>query len=139
MRQENGNVVDDSLSESREWFGRTIRDVRANNPNGGAALSTRLAHPAATLGARREVETTPTALLPKPGARVERTGRNRVAVGEVSWPMTQGSSCLATLGIETESRWDSRMLWMIHYRNRENGSGAQSGTCVRTILTGLRP
>ena len=81
----------------------------------------------------------------------ERTGHNRVAVGEVSWPMTQGSSCLATLGIETESRWDSWMswtrkcvkrtgtLWMIHYRNRENGSGAQSGTCVRTILTGLRP
>src|SRR5882672_12972360 len=28
---------------------------------------------------------------------------------------------------------------MIHYRNCENGSGAQSGTCVRTIPTGLCP
>ena len=33
---------------------------------------------------------------------------NRVAVGDVSRTMTQGSSCLATLGSGTESRWDSR-------------------------------
>src|SRR6266496_4473621 len=35
-------------------------------------------------------------------------GLNRVAVGEVCRTMTQGSSCLATLGSGTESRWDSR-------------------------------
>src|SRR5207249_11152283 len=33
---------------------------------------------------------------------------NRVAVGDVSRTITQGSSCLATLGSGTESRWDSR-------------------------------
>src|SRR6266536_4523864 len=36
-------------------------------------------------------------------------GLNRVAVGYVSRTMTQGSSCVATLGFGTESRWDSRM------------------------------
>ena len=39
--------------------------------------------------------------------RAMRNGRNRVAVGEVCWTMTQGSSLLATLGWGTESRWDS--------------------------------
>src|SRR5437667_10528369 len=102
MRQENGNVVDDSLSESREWFGRTIRDVRANNPNGIASFSPRLARPAPTLGARREVETRQTALWRKPGARAERTGRNRVAVGEVSWRRTQDRSGKATVGLRGE-------------------------------------
>src|SRR5438552_1359776 len=50
----------------------------------------------------------------------ERTGHNRVAVGEVSWPMTQGSSCLATLGFETESRWDSRMGLNTEMRRANN-------------------
>src|SRR5438552_8549392 len=35
-------------------------------------------------------------------------GLNRVAVGDVCRTMTQGSSCLATLGSGTESSWDSR-------------------------------
>src|SRR5438876_1220073 len=35
-------------------------------------------------------------------------GLNRVAVGDVSRTITQGSSCLATLGSGTESSWDSR-------------------------------
>jgi len=39
--------------------------------------------------------------------RKDRMGRNRVAVADVGWTMTQGSSCLATLGFGTESRWDS--------------------------------
>ena len=34
-------------------------------------------------------------------------GRNRVAVGNDLRTATQGSSCLATLGFGTESRWDS--------------------------------
>src|SRR5471032_3142616 len=33
-------------------------------------------------------------------------GRNRVAVGNFLRTMTQGSSCLATLGFGPESRWD---------------------------------
>ena len=33
--------------------------------------------------------------------------RNRVAVGDVCWTITQGSAFRATLGFETESRWDS--------------------------------
>jgi len=37
-------------------------------------------------------------------------GRNRVAVGNVSWTMPQGSAFRATLGFGTESRWDSRTL-----------------------------
>jgi hypothetical protein len=35
-------------------------------------------------------------------------GRNRVAVGNVCWTLTQGSRCTATLGFEPESLWDSR-------------------------------
>ena len=62
-----------------------------------------------TLGARSEIESTPTALWLRSGARGrERMGLNRVAVGDVSRTMTQGRSCLATLGSGTESRWDSR-------------------------------
>jgi len=38
-----------------------------------------------------------------------RNGRNRVAVGNDLRTATQGSSFLATLGFETESRWDSQM------------------------------
>ena len=39
--------------------------------------------------------------------RAMRNSRNRVAVGNVGWTLTQGSSCLATLGFGPESRWDS--------------------------------
>ena len=35
-------------------------------------------------------------------------GRNRVAVGNFLRTLTQGSSCLATLGFGPESRWDSQ-------------------------------
>ena len=40
---------------------------------------------------------------------MKRNGRNRFAVGNVGVKLTQGSSCLATLGFGTESRWDSPM------------------------------
>ena len=33
--------------------------------------------------------------------------RNRVAVDDIRLTITQGSSCLATLGFGPESRWDS--------------------------------
>jgi hypothetical protein len=37
----------------------------------------------------------------------KRHGRNRVAVDDICGKMTQGSAWGATLGFETESRWDS--------------------------------
>jgi hypothetical protein len=49
-------------------------------------------------------------------------GRNRVAVGDVWWTATQGSSCLATLGFGKESRWDSRV--------------AQKGVAAKGRVTG---
>ena len=48
--------------------------------------------------------TTPTGLRQAGRAR----GRNPFRVGEVWFTVSQGSSCLATLGWRTESRWDSR-------------------------------
>ena len=39
---------------------------------------------------------------------MKRNGRNRVAVGNFVRTLTQGSSCHATLGFGTESRWDSK-------------------------------
>ncbi len=60
-------------------------------------------------------------------------GRNRVAVGNVGGPLTQGSACLATLGFGTESRWDSRTV-------RVSGGVIKSNRVwARTIPKGLRP
>jgi hypothetical protein len=39
--------------------------------------------------------------------RRKRNGRNRVAVDDVAWTLTQGSAFCATLGFGKESRWDS--------------------------------
>ena len=47
---------------------------------------------------------TPTGLHETDGAR----GCNPFRVGDVWLTVSQGSSCLATLGWRTESRWDSR-------------------------------
>src|SRR3989442_2834200 len=105
MRRANNKVVDDSLSELREWFGRTIRDVRANNPNGIASFSPRLARQRKPWVRVRKGKQRQRRCGPGQARGRERTGHNRVAVGEVSWPMTQGSSCLATLGFGPQSRW----------------------------------
>jgi len=54
------------------------------------------------------METTPMALRPMFVCARKWMGRNRVAVDDIFGTMTQGSSHLATLGFETESRWDSK-------------------------------
>jgi hypothetical protein len=62
----------------------------------------------ATLGAQRLNISTPTGLwLTNIVRRPNGNSRNRVAVGDMLWAITQGSSFLATLGLEPESRWDS--------------------------------
>ena len=73
------------------------------NPNGIASRSPGLrgtSYPGWTVIAG----TTPTGLRQTGHAR----GRNPFRVGEVWFTVSQGSSCLATLGWMTESRWDSR-------------------------------
>jgi hypothetical protein len=89
-----------------------------------------------------------------------KNGRNRVAVGEVCWTMTQGSSLLATLGWETESRWDSAWLragcagtaarpgWFFldkisigrkdKMRNRKNHPFAENPNGISSFSPGLR-
>src|SRR5207247_2057852 len=56
-------------------------------------------------------------------------GLNCVAVGDVSRTMTQGSSCLATLGSGTESRWDSRT-------ERDSASSASRRRIASTEMFG---
>jgi len=75
----------------------------------------------ATLGSRWEVETTPKALWPRPGARAgahgsqSRCGWGGFSADDPGERRTTGTmfrfakgSCLATLGFGTESRWDSQ-------------------------------
>ena len=50
----------------------------------------------------RQMSSTPTGLRPP----CPNEGRNPVGVDHRQAPITQGSSCLATLGWRTESRWD---------------------------------
>ena len=52
-------------------------------------------------------------------------GRNRVAVGNHLRMVTQGSSCLSTLGFGTESRWDSQTAAFI-YRCYESDSQSKN-------------
>ena len=59
----------------------------------------------ATLGKPLKMFSTPTGVVAGEMRAVRnRNGRNRVAVGDVCWMLTQGSSFLATLGFGTESR-----------------------------------
>lgn len=55
----------------------------------------------------------------------KRKGRNRVAVDEVGGTPTQGSACDATLGLETESRWDSQTDARARERLRHDAVRAQ--------------
>jgi hypothetical protein len=50
--------------------------------------------------------------------------RNAVGVGNIFVELTQGSSCVATLGFEAESLWDS---WAAALMN--------SGVCLRLSMT----
>ena len=78
-----------------------------------------------TLGEHGKSGTTPTGLWPTSRERTKRKGRNRVAVGNFLRTLTQGSSCLATLGFGSESRWDSRMARK-RGTNRASDSGADN-------------
>jgi len=49
----------------------------------------------------------------------ERKGHNRFAVGNVWGTLTRSGSFLATLGLEAESRWDSRWVLLALLRNRD--------------------
>mgnify|MGYP001546003292 CR=1 FL=1 len=63
----------------------------------------------ATLGERNYIFNNPNGVVAN-GTRDggNRNGRNRVAVENILGTLTQGSSCLATLGFGPESRWDSQ-------------------------------
>src|SRR6266511_2326465 len=62
-------------------------------------------------------------------------GLNRVAVGDVSRTMTQGSSCLATLGYRTESRlgfWNgARLCESQQVRQHGDGCMFPPQPCIR--------
>src|SRR5438874_3775240 len=60
-------------------------------------------------------------------------GRNRVAVGDVSWLMTQGSRVAATLGFGSGSPWDSPNA---QFKNRSSQSSGTRHQPQRP--TGLR-
>ena len=72
-------------------------------------LRPKVGAPAPTLGHRSNKSSTATRLWRMWRAMDGRDGRNRVAVGNDLRTVTQGSSCLATLGFGSESRWDSQM------------------------------
>src|ERR1043166_4503603 len=78
-------------------------------PQRGIGLQPKVGAPAPTFGERGN-----------PGTTSTRLWRNHAVKTEMEWPqprcgwgclrtVTQGSSCLATLGFGTESRWDSRL------------------------------
>src|SRR5688572_13821641 len=77
-------------------------------PQRGIGLQPKVGAPAPTLG-HRETNQQPQRGCGQCRARwTEGNSRNRVAVGNYLRMLTQGSSCLATLGFGTKSRWDSR-------------------------------
>ena len=77
----------------------------------------------ATLGHDAEMVSTATRLWRMLRAMTDGNGRNRVAVGNFLWTLTQGSSCLATLGFGAESRWDALL--------RRNSSSRECRKSVR--------
>ena len=80
-----------------------LTSVPFPNPNGIVSQSPGLrgtSYPGLTIIA----DTTPTGLRQIGCAR----GRNPFRVEDIWFTISQGSSCLATLGWRTESRWDSR-------------------------------
>jgi len=82
------------------------------NPKGIVTSSPRLR--GTTLGHSSEINSTATRLWQNPVLRRKRNCRNRVAVGNVCWTITQRSSFFATLdGISQASRrnpWDCRFF-----------------------------
>src|SRR5262249_45532894 len=60
--------------------------------------------------------------------RMPGTGRNPVGVDAILTPISQGSSCLATLGFGAESLWDSQS---VATDDLGNGKGRISLFCTR--------
>src|SRR5438552_18334609 len=71
-------------------------------------FQTRVASLRATLGKQRNVSTTPTGLRLVSWCGHLPSGCNPFVVVFLSTRLSQGSSSVATLGFEIESRWDSR-------------------------------
>src|SRR2546427_217941 len=80
---------------------------RIEQPQRGCGSKPKVGAHAPTLGERSKTGTTATRLWPTSHATDGTNGRNRVAVGNVCWTVTQGSAFRATLGFGSESRWDS--------------------------------
>src|SRR5947207_568335 len=123
--------------------GRLIRRARVcdvcdpqtrapNNPKGIAASSPRLACNAylGCPGGKWKQRQRRCGKRHAPGRK--RIGRNRVAVGDVSRTVTQGSSSLATLGFGTESRWDSRTERDSASRSRF--ASTEMVGCIRRVI-----
>src|SRR6266576_1376029 len=102
-------------------------------PQGASASSPRLARQCLPWVIVKQIINRNAGVSNVPRDGVNGKGRNRVAVGDVWWTMTQGSSCLATLGFGTESRWDSRMA------RARDGVMKSNRVRARTIPKGLRP
>jgi hypothetical protein len=104
---------------------RSVGAASFENPKGITASSPRL-RGTSYLGSIRQIGNNANGVatnVARDGWK--RNGRNRVAVGNHSRMLTQGSSCLATLGFGTESRWDS-----------ERGSATRSG-CAKENAFGM--
>ena len=86
----------------------------------------------ATRGIRRNKFTTATELWQTSRA-IDEDGIATTPVGWIMfcWTVTQGSSCLATLGFGTESRWDSRVArWRECVERTRTSRTTRDGNCT---------
>ena len=93
---------------------RTLKRRERRAPQSYLGIPTGFRPPAqgceATLGERTHIARYPNGVLAKAAGNAGiGNSHNRVAVVAAGGTLTQGSSCLATLGFETESRWDSKV------------------------------
>ena len=77
-------------------------------PQRGIGLQPKVGASAPTLGHRESNLLNRNAVVANVVRDGRTGGRNRVAVGNYLRTVAQGSSCLATPGFGTESRWDSQ-------------------------------
>ena len=86
------------LNQERHFLPRRLDDAC---PNGAAASSPRLA-PRAYLGFPAPTQHNPNGVVPRPSGS---PGHNPVGLRILYAAVSQGSSCLATLGFTTQPRW----------------------------------
>src|SRR3989442_8141978 len=103
----NQNCPWSSDSDARTMNRRTIRECAREQSQRDCVLQPKVARNELPWVTKQTNRTTSTRLWPSALTVRKRNGRNRVAVDNVCWTMTQGSSFLATLGFRTESRWES--------------------------------